>query len=603
MSTNPPPRLELVRKVRDPCIGDGYVRLSAVAASVVDTPYFQRLRYLNQLGVAHHVYPSATHTRFAHSLGVAHRARELLVTIADRQPELQITARELLVIELAGLCHDIGHGPFSHSFEAEVVGKMERLGEIPHANWCHEDMSAKIFDLLCQEFHVEITDDERDRVKDLMCAGHGSQRLASWSKNREFMFDIVSNQRSGLDVDRLDYLIRDNAACDALICANFASMLDSVRVVGSEICFRCSPTTVAAVYIARLQMHEHVYQHPVLKGIEYMCTDALFCAREELGLAAALRDPKKYCSLDDRVLLWLQNGFPFVKNENTYDGASPLGPESAGCAEAARILDRLSLRDLYKYCGSVEIPAASKDNLKNLTTELLATCWNSMIPTQQPAFDDSQATLKNGNRVILNAEDLRVNKFTIAWTKGGTNPLKAVGFWESEKDRQPIRRELAKFLPGEFESREARVYLARACDTPEEKGAYMAAARAALQAWNAIYVRSLSVRSPTKSHVTASARKRTLAEGEEASFRTNGNSLRTGEDPEALATQAVVSSAAGGFHDLASGVDNTVGSEALATTEPVIASAVGENASNHVAVGGDSKRVRRGLTYEKKMLV
>lgn len=597
--------MDLVRKVRDPCIGDGgYVRLSAIAAAVVDTPYFQRLRYLNQLGVAHHVYPSATHTRFAHSLGVAHRARELLAIIAERQPELQITSRDLLVVELAGLCHDIGHGPFSHSFESEVVGKMARLGEISHTNWCHEDMSATIFDRLCQEFHVEITDEERDRVKDLMCAGHAAQRLASWPKDREFMFDIVSNQRSGLDVDRLDYLIRDNVACDALICANFASMLDSVRVIGSEICFRCAPTTVAAVYIARSQMHEHVYQHPVLKGIEYMVTDALFAAREELGLAEALDDPKRYCALDDRVLLWLQNGSPFVKRVTAGGPSQSLQlepePEFEGCSKAAAILERLSLRDLYKYCGSVEIPAAAKEHLNNLTSELLATCWNSMIPTQQPGLDDSHALLSNGDRVTLLPEDLRVNKFTIAWTKGGANPLKSVGFWESEKDKKPKRRELAKFLPSEFESREARVYLARACDTTEEKGAYMAAARAALQAWNAIYVGSVDVRSPTKSHVTASARKRTLAHGGEASALTNGNFLRNGMEPTVLGTEAVTSTAAVGFYNMASGVNNTVGgSEALATTEPAVASAMGENGSNHIVVAGDSKRVRRGLTYEK----
>lgn len=112
------------------------MRLSATAVAIVDTPIFQRLRYLKQLGTtgedcsacpgrrrlprrstsppsdkhpwdkpppasdAEYVYPGATHTRFAHSLGVAHRARELALRLAERQPELALSDSDLVVLEV-----------------------------------------------------------------------------------------------------------------------------------------------------------------------------------------------------------------------------------------------------------------------------------------------------------------------------------------------------------------------------------------------------------------------------------------------------------------------------------------------------------------------
>jgi len=84
--------------------------LGPVVKTLVDTPQFQRLRGLKQLGTAEFVYCNATHNRFEHSLGVAHLAKSLCEIIKSRQPGLKCTAKDVLCVELAGLCHDIGHG-------------------------------------------------------------------------------------------------------------------------------------------------------------------------------------------------------------------------------------------------------------------------------------------------------------------------------------------------------------------------------------------------------------------------------------------------------------------------------------------------------------
>ena len=101
--------------IRDPLWNT--IRLDPIAAQIVDTVEFQRLRYIRQLGFTHLVYPGATHTRFDHALGVYH-----LTTVAlDRIRENPRTPPEVLqdghLIPYAALLHDIGHYPFSHALE------------------------------------------------------------------------------------------------------------------------------------------------------------------------------------------------------------------------------------------------------------------------------------------------------------------------------------------------------------------------------------------------------------------------------------------------------------------------------------------------------
>jgi hypothetical protein len=87
----------------------------------LDSKYFQRLGRIKQLGTANLIYRSATHTRLEHSIGTAKLARRLVETIADQQPNLLTTKTDIVCIALAGLLHDVGHGPFSHIFEGKYI--------------------------------------------------------------------------------------------------------------------------------------------------------------------------------------------------------------------------------------------------------------------------------------------------------------------------------------------------------------------------------------------------------------------------------------------------------------------------------------------------
>ncbi|KAJ8255897.1 hypothetical protein COCON_G00197610 [Conger conger] len=91
----------------------GSIELHPLLVSIIDTPQFQRLRHLKQLGATDFVFPGACHTRFEHSIGVCYLAGELINALKQRQPELNITENDVLCVKIAGLCHDLGmfHSP------------------------------------------------------------------------------------------------------------------------------------------------------------------------------------------------------------------------------------------------------------------------------------------------------------------------------------------------------------------------------------------------------------------------------------------------------------------------------------------------------------
>ncbi|KAG8929229.1 hypothetical protein FRC02_005824 [Tulasnella sp. 418] len=277
------------------------VQFDELTCAFIDTPQFQRLRYLKQLGTSYFVFLGASHNRLEHSIGTAHLARRLVKRLKKAQPELGITHRDVKCVELAGLCHDLGHGPFSHVFDGHFIPAVKG----PRADgtfWCHEEASEMMLDALVKENEIDIPEDWVRFIKDLI---RGEPRLSIHHDppEKRFLFEIVSNKRNGIDVDKWDYLARDCKMIGETCTLVASRLLDSARVIGDLIAYKWKDSqSVMEMFQSRYSLHKRIYNHSAAKGIEYMIVEALIAAEPVYQLSDAIEDPKKYLHITDSIL-------------------------------------------------------------------------------------------------------------------------------------------------------------------------------------------------------------------------------------------------------------------------------------------------------------
>jgi uncharacterized protein len=235
--------------IRDPLWNN--IAVDHVALRLVDTPAFQRLRYVRQLGLAFLVYPGATHARFEHALGTYHLARRALALLEEREALRGIDRDACAYLRFAALLHDIGHYPFSHALEEigalhheEVARPLITGGEVAETlrETLGADAPAEIMRLIRGE------------------SASSLQRLISGS----------------LDLDKLDYLRRD-----ALMCGvpygeiDVDRLLNSLTLVeqshGSEIgIIEKGLAALESLLFARYQMYRNVYWHHAVRSATAM---------------------------------------------------------------------------------------------------------------------------------------------------------------------------------------------------------------------------------------------------------------------------------------------------------------------------------------------
>lgn len=218
---------------------------------LIEHPYMQRLRRIMQLGMSHLVYPGALHTRFHHVLGAMHLMTLAVATI--RRKGHEITPDEERAVLIAILLHDIGHGPFSHALEYDIVHGVS-----------HEEISGYFIDRLSKEF------------------GDDMQRALLIFKNKypkPFLYQLVSSQ---LDMDRLDYLNRDSfytGVSEGIIGSDrLIEMLD-VRD-GNLVLEEKGIYSIEKFIVARRLMYWQVYLHKTVVAAEFMLIHALRRAKQ-----------------------------------------------------------------------------------------------------------------------------------------------------------------------------------------------------------------------------------------------------------------------------------------------------------------------------------
>lgn len=248
-------QLNETKVMRDPI--HGYIHVNyEVIWDCINSKWFQRLRRIRQLGGAYMVYHTADHTRFAHSLGVY----EIVRRMVDEVPDIKnaLNEKEKVTVMLAGLLHDIGHGPFSHTFEL-----------ISHHS--HEEYTCRIIEE-DSEIRGILESCEKGLAKDV------ADVIRHKSKNA-LLPQLVSSQ---LDADRMDYLLRD-AYFTGTKYGEFdlERILRTMRVQDQKIVVKESGVYAVENYImARYHMYWQVYYHPVVRSYEAVIIKCMLRLRE-----------------------------------------------------------------------------------------------------------------------------------------------------------------------------------------------------------------------------------------------------------------------------------------------------------------------------------
>ena len=337
-------KLSETKVLKDPV--HSYIHINyEVVWNCLDSKEFQRLRRIRQLGGDFQVYPTAEHSRFSHSLGVYEIVRRMVTEIKSLSVELN--EYDKICVMLAGLLHDVGHGPFSHAFEHVT-------------NHSHEDYTAKII-LGETELNQVLTEVSPRLPEDIVS-------IIEHDHPNDILNQIISGQ---LDADRMDYLLRDS-----YFSATSYGQFDLERILRTMRVRKIDENKKALVvkytgihsvedYImARYQMYWQVYYHPVARSYEAVFIQ-LFNRLKDI-----FKDNKEYFS-DMKVLIpfleknvvSVEEYFKLDENSLLYCCSLIQDKDDEIAADLAR---RLQNRRLFEY---VDYSEENLAQIKNMLKE------------------------------------------------------------------------------------------------------------------------------------------------------------------------------------------------------------------------------------------
>jgi uncharacterized protein len=219
--------------------------------TLISHPYYQRLRRIHQMALAHLVYPGAMHTRFHHSLGAYHLMSCALAELKSKGVE--ITEEEEVAAKMAILLHDIGHGPYSHALEKDII---EGVSHEKISQWLMEDLNRQM------DGALSLTID-----------------IFNGRYHKQFLHQLVSSQ---LDVDRMDYLNRDSfytGVSEGVI--GYDRIIKMLTVHRGELMVEEKGIySIEKFIVARRLMYWQVYLHKTVLSAENMLVKILGRAKE-----------------------------------------------------------------------------------------------------------------------------------------------------------------------------------------------------------------------------------------------------------------------------------------------------------------------------------
>jgi HD superfamily phosphohydrolase len=304
----------------------GYIPYNDTETRFLDNHWVKRLKRVKQLGLLEHVFPSASHSRFEHSLGVSHIAEKYIETLLTNSGTPVYYNKDYkLCAKLAGLFHDLGHGPFSHVFDNVVIKDSANT---------HEIRSRRIVEYIFSEMGTQPDFKSAyliDYIKEMI------EPISNEYKSIPF-FDIVNNTKSSIDVDKFDYLQRDPRHIGLDCTFDPSRIINKSYIENNSIVYSQSVSNnIINMFSTRYRLHKEIYNHKTVKLIELMLGDALISADDSLSFKEMSKGIE-FEKLDDSI-------YPYILNSDDKD-----------LAHAKQILTRIESRNLYKqlWMGNFE---------------------------------------------------------------------------------------------------------------------------------------------------------------------------------------------------------------------------------------------------------
>ncbi len=223
--------------IRDSVYGD--ISLNRFEVEVMDMPQFQRLRRIKQLGLISLIYPGANHTRFEHCVGTMNLASKLAY-------ELGLDEYETQLVRISGLVHDIGHGPFSHVSEGVL-------------SFPHEELTKYVV--------------EKTSMHDLLSEKFDTKQIVDIINGKGHLGPIISGE---LDVDRMDYLLRDSHNTGvAYGIIDYERIISNLKLDDGLVLDIKGVQAAEGALVSRYFMYPSVYQHHTTRIVNSMFRRAL----------------------------------------------------------------------------------------------------------------------------------------------------------------------------------------------------------------------------------------------------------------------------------------------------------------------------------------
>ena len=395
----------LSKTVYDPIHGN--IKFPKLMWDIIDTPQFQRLRKLHQLSSSYFIFMGDNHSRFEHCLGTGYLSQDLIIRcfniLKEYNEETEIYSQ---CVSIAGLCHDIGHGPFSHSFN--VV--LEKMGI---DDWEHEEFGGKIIENLIYEKNLkeEINEEKLKLINSLIIGDKKNNN--SIYKDYDWIFQIVSNKENSIDVDKFDYIMRDiyHSGLKTLS-VDYSRIFQDINIIDNRICFNeKNEKNLLSLFQSRYCLHEKIYNCRKEICLEQMIIDAMELSKEYFKFKDIIeqRSVEEFIKLNDDYII--DSILHFSEDEDTKNDKNLI--------EAEKLIKRIYNRNLYKLVG--EIPLINGIDINKIKADFF--CYKN---------PKDELYIKN--------DDIEFRKRSVNFGFGNKNPFDTIYFYNPVTNKSKINK-------------------------------------------------------------------------------------------------------------------------------------------------------------------